>query len=188
MARPSRIDRLPAEVRELIGGLRRQGRTIDEILAKLQELDLGDDMPSRSGLGRHVKEIDAIAEEIQRSRTIAEAIVQRYGDEPTAKTSRLNMELMHSLINRMMFNDEGKLVTLDAKEAMFLATSMQKLAAAEKSDLDREAKRRKEFADKAAEVLDQAEAEISGAAATGRIVDPMEALRKVREDIYGIIG
>jgi len=56
MARPSSIERLPAELRELIGHLRERGRTIDEILAKLAELDVD---VSRSALGRHVQHLDA---------------------------------------------------------------------------------------------------------------------------------
>ena len=57
MARPSTIQRLPTEVRELIAELREEGRTIDEVLEKLRELRLD---VSRSALGRHVKQLDAI--------------------------------------------------------------------------------------------------------------------------------
>ena len=48
MARPSKIDRLPQELRDAIGDLRRQGRTIDEILAHLRSLGVGDVSPWQS--------------------------------------------------------------------------------------------------------------------------------------------
>jgi hypothetical protein len=56
MARPSTIDRLPAEVRELIARRRADGRTIDEIRATLADMDV---RPSRSALARHISELDA---------------------------------------------------------------------------------------------------------------------------------
>jgi DNA-binding transcriptional ArsR family regulator len=55
MAHMSTIRRLPAELREMIARLRQNGLTIDEIMAKLHELDVG---VSRSALGRHIKLLD----------------------------------------------------------------------------------------------------------------------------------
>jgi hypothetical protein len=80
MSGRSTVSRLPAEVRELIGRLRRDGRTIDEILAKLHELDVS---ISRSALARHTRKLDAIGAQLHHSRAIAEALVARF-DSPTA--------------------------------------------------------------------------------------------------------
>ena len=55
MPRRSTIKRLPKAIQERIGELREAGRTIDEILAKLAELDVE---VSRSALGRHVKALE----------------------------------------------------------------------------------------------------------------------------------
>lgn len=59
MARFSIVDRLPAAHRDLIGRLRRDGRTIDEILAELRmrEVPL-----SRSALGRYLRRLEAGSE------------------------------------------------------------------------------------------------------------------------------
>jgi hypothetical protein len=181
MGRPSRIDRLPADLRELIGRLRAGGRTIDEILAKLRELDVA---VSRSALGRHVKEVDAIAAEIQRSRGIAEAIVERFGDAPESRTARLNIELMHSQMMRLLVAEEGQTLTLEPQDAYFLSSALQKLAQAAKQDVERELKIRQEVVGKAA---DKAVAAADEQARKAGHILPPEALRAIREQVYGIV-
>lgn len=154
--RPSKVDRLPEEVRELIGKLRRNGRTIDEIMAKLGELDLvelgltEEDMPSRAGLGRHLAQLDAITQEMRRQQTIAEAMVERGLVMDQGQTAKLNVALAHGLLTRLMFTEEGQVATLDPEEAMFVARSIQSLASAAKADTDRELKVRTEMAKEAA--------------------------------------
>lgn len=183
MPRPSTIAKLPAELRDLIGTLRRDGRTIDEILAKLNELSAD---VSRSALGRHIQGLDAIVADIQRTRTIAGAIVERLGDEPESKTARLNIELMHGLVMKLMTaeGEDGKAVTLDAQDAYFAATALQRLAQASKTDVERELKLRKDIVGKAATAIDAAAAKVEKA--TGKKIDP-ETLRTIREEIYGLV-
>lgn len=183
MGRASSIRRLPGEVRELIADLRERGRTIDEVMEKLRELEVD---VSRSALGRHVKQLDAIGAEIRRSRAVAEALVKRYGEAPESRTARLNIELMHAFINKLMVTDDGQIVSLDAKEAMFVATAMQKLAQASKQDIDREALLRKEFVEKIDKKLAEAEAAVAGE--DGKPADPAKVLQRIREDVYGIFS
>ena len=57
MARTTKIKRLPKEIRDEIGRLRENGRTLQEIMAKLRELDVD---VSQTTLWRHVKQLDAI--------------------------------------------------------------------------------------------------------------------------------
>lgn len=154
--RPSKIDRLPEEVRELIGKLRRNGRTLDEIMAKLGELDLDAlglapvDMPSRTGMYQHLKQIDSITAEMHRQEAIAEAMVERGLVMDEGRTARLNVALAHGLLTRLMFTEEGRAATLDPEEAMFVAKSIQSLASAAKANTDRELKVRAEVAKEAA--------------------------------------
>lgn len=152
MSRQSTIKRLPSEIRQLIGELREKGKTIDEILEKLQELNVD---VSRSALGRHCQSIKAISERLKESRLVAEAVVKNLGDKSDSQISRLNIEMMHSLILKVMVNKDGEGVTLDSKDAMFLATSLQKLAQASKQDLERELQIRKEITDKAAQTIEK---------------------------------
>lgn len=154
MARhPSKVDQLPEEARDLIGRLRRQGRTLDEIMAKLTELDLDPEaMPSRSGLGRHLKEIAALTEEAHRQRMIAEAMVDRGLMMDEGRTAKVNISLAHGLLSRLMFTSEGQMATLDPEEAMFVAKSVQALVSAAKNDTERELKVREQMAKEAAKV------------------------------------
>jgi hypothetical protein len=154
LARKSSIDRLDEELRERIAQLRGQGRTIDEILGALRSLD-PDVEVSRSAMGRHVKNLDRIAEQVRQSRAVAEAIVRKFGDEPESKVARANIELGHALIMKCMVGEDGDMVTLDPEEAMFVASSIQKLAGAAKTDNDLRLAIRKEVAAEAAAAVDR---------------------------------
>lgn len=183
MTRKSSIDRLPPEIRETIGALRRQGRTIDEILAKLNELDVD---VSRAALGRYTKEIDRIAEEVHRNRAIAEALVDRFGEAPDNKAARMNIELMHSLITRIMFNEDG-MVSLEPQEAYFLATGLQRLAQAQKVDVDRMTKIREQLQAQVDARMKKVEGELAAEQAdTGAPADLQAALKRIREEVYGV--
>ena len=149
MSRLSSIDRLPEEVRERIGQLRREGRTIDEIMAKLAELVDAGEQPSRSAIGRHIKRIDVLGERIRASREMANALVDRLGDDGENKMLRLNAELMQSAVMNLLVGEDGEPVTLDAKDASFLATALQRIAGAAKTDADLTLKIREEAERKA---------------------------------------
>lgn len=152
---PSTIDKLPTEVRELIGRLREGGCTIDAILAKLTELDVE---VSRSALGRHIKGLSEVGEQLRRSREIATALVSRFGEDADNRVGRLNIELMHGILMDMLtgMDGDGKAapVTFDAEETMFLARSLQSLASAQKIDTDRLLKVRTETAKEAAKAVE----------------------------------
>lgn len=171
MARPSTIQRLPGELRELISDLRGKGRTIDEILSKLRELDVD---VSRSALGRHVKQLDKIGDEIRRSREVAEALVRQYGDAPESRAAKMNIELMHSLVTRLMISEDGERAEFEPREAMQMATALQKLVQASKQDVDRETLVRKEFARK----LDEAVAAAEEAGERGLSPERLAELRR----------
>jgi hypothetical protein len=135
----SKVTRLPPEARELVGTLLKNGRTLDEIMVKLRELDLPE-LPSRSGLGRWAKQHGAIVEEMQRQAAIGEALVTKFGQAGDNRTARLNIAMAQGLLTRLMFTEDGQIATLDAKEAMFLAGAIKDLVSASKSDTDREMK------------------------------------------------
>lgn len=156
----SKVARLPEEARVLVGSLLKAGRTLDEIMGKLQELALPvDDLPSRSGLGRWVKQHSAIVEEMQRQASIGEALVSRYGEAGDSRTARLNIAMAQGLLTRLMFTEEGQIAMLDAKEAMFLASAIKSLTGASRDDTDREMKiradERKKEQEKTAKAIEQ---------------------------------
>ncbi|NHZ48600.1 DUF3486 family protein [Nitratidesulfovibrio liaohensis] len=153
MPRKSTIKRLPPEVRERIGVLLGQGRTLDEILKALAALDVD---VSRSALHRYKQSIDKVRERIDRSRAVAEALVQRLGDAPESKTARMNVELMHSVILDIVSNAEAGGAEGDAEGgsddnsplnpmgAMLLAKALDHLTKASRTDADLIARIREE--------------------------------------------
>ena len=147
MARLSKIARMPAELRELIGRLREQGRTIDEIREHLSSLDVE---VTRATLGRHVQRIDAIAARVRESRAAAEAIVSRLGTGDETRTARLNIELMHASVMQLLAGEEGQSIVLDPENAMLLARTLRDLSTAARHDAEREIKVRREVAKEAA--------------------------------------
>lgn len=171
---PSSIDKLPPEVRETIGRLRTDhGFTIDQILEHLQSMEV---QVSRSALGRHVKGLAEVGEQLRHSREMATALVREFGAEPDDRVSRLNIELMHGVVMRLVTaqadGEGGDGLVLDAEEVMFLARSLKDLASAQKTDADRILKTRQEVAKAAAgKAVDTARARgISG--------DTVEAIRQ----------
>lgn len=150
--RPSSVDRLDPQIKDMIGKLRiDQGWTIDEILQKLKALDAN---VSRSALGRHVKSLEEIGAQLRHSREVANALVAQLGEAPEDKTAELNIELMHSMVLRLLTatNDEGdgQPIVLDAEQQMFMARTLQSLAGARKTNREMIRKEREEATKEAA--------------------------------------
>ncbi len=177
---PSSIDRSPPEIRELIGKLRRDGGcTIDEIMAKLGELDVE---LSRSAVGRHVKKLADVGERLRESRAIAEGLVDKFGDQPDNRLARVNLELMHDMVMRVVTAEavdeetgEASPVTFGPEDVMFLSRSLQSLASAQKTDADRMEKAIKAAQEKATK--DAVEKAVGAARSKGLSKDTVDAIR-----------
>lgn len=180
MARLSKADAWPSEIRELVGKLRSQGASIDAIRTKLLELEV--EVP-RSTLGRHIQELDEVIADLRKSREIAEAIGTRLDEKDGDAHSalRANIELLQSLTMRTMVAARGK--NVEAKEAKALSEVLRNLATASKVDLDRELKIRTEVQAKA---LAAAEKALAGD--EGKAIDREAVLKRIREEVYGIVG
>jgi hypothetical protein len=166
MARPSTIARLPSEIREAIGRLRDQGRTLDEILTHLQGMEV---TVSRSALGRHVQQMDKVGERLRRSRAISETLVRQLGDAPESQTARLNIEMMHSFLFDFLASaeegaEDGSEAALahvrDPKSVALMAEAVQRLTTASRQNAefvarleDRAAAKAKAGAARAAEAV-----------------------------------
>ncbi|QCN98904.1 DUF3486 family protein (plasmid) [Azospirillum argentinense] len=182
MARLSAADRWPPEIREQVGKLRAQGATIDAIRAKLLELDI--DVP-RSTLGREIKELDDVIRDIRQSREMAEAIGTRIDDRPASSTARANVELLQALTMRLLIASRGEAgqIEMDAKEAKAFSEVIRNLANASKVDLDQELKIREEMKAKAVAAVEKA---LEGGDA--KPIDKKAVLRRIREEVYGIVS
>ena len=141
--RPGTIDRLDPEIKRLISDLRiEKGWTIDQIREEL--LKLGQPV-SRSALARHTKSIEEIGAELRHSREMAKALVESAPVGDDAKIEQLNLELMHSMVLRLLTaTNAGEMITLDPENTMFLARALGQLAGARKTDADRRRKDREE--------------------------------------------
>lgn len=182
MARKSTVARLPKTIREKITKLCDGGRTLDEILAHLEELDPEIEI-SRSALGRHVKKQKQVAEQIRRSRQLAEAVGREFGDSETSEVGRTNIELLHSLLMKIMIGEEdGAEVSLDPKDAMFMSTAIEKLIKASKLSTEQQIKIREE-AEKQA--MKKAAAMVDDVASTDKGLSP-ETVEELKQKFLGI--
>lgn len=208
---PSKVDLLPATLREAVEALWRSNRyTLEQLAGFLADLAAGrrsmlppeldlavqvspDAVPSRSGLGRHVKGLDALAERLQRSRTVAEALVDRLGAEPESRTARLNIELMHATIQDLFRvaeepsedGDGAASVVFDPEAAMLVSRALKDLAAAKKSDADLTLRLKAELAKEMREKADRALAEAEGRAKAGGGTVDFATLRAALVGAYG---
>lgn len=174
MARPSKIDRLPEEVREAIGDLRRQGRTIDEILSHLRTLGVDD--VSRSGLGTHIQRIDRIGARMREQRAIAVALADQIGDQPD-KLAALNVELVHAAAFKLASAaDAEEGADLDVDDVATLSATLRNLAQARKLEGDRLVVAEKRAADKARR--EAAEAAAATAKSAGASADLIAKLTR----------
>ena len=82
--------------------------------------------------------------------------MERLGDRPESDQSRLNLELMHALMFKLLVPDGANEITLDLKQAYFLAKSLQALSSAEKANTDNAIKLREKFAEEQKQKLSKA--------------------------------
>jgi hypothetical protein len=188
MPRASSVRRLPPELREQIGALLDQGRTLDEITTHLNQL--GAEV-SRSALGRYKQHLDKVGEKLRRSREVAEALIAKLGNAPESKALRLNVELMHGVLMDLAIaaseegetgeGAEGKPVSLEPMGAMLLSKALDHLARASKAD-----------AELVAKIKEQAEASARKAAAETAVTAARkgglsaESADAIRREILGI--
>jgi hypothetical protein len=146
MARITRIDRLPAELRELIGRLRSEGQTHRAIHAALLERGV---TIAFSTLRDHLRKIDREGRELRRSRRQAEVLIERLGSAPEPSLAPFSVELLQARIMDMLTPRDGA-PELGVRDLRNLAAALATLASALKADAQREQVLRREFAREAA--------------------------------------
>lgn len=163
MARPTKVDRLPPQIRDAIADLRRAGHTLDEILTHLRGLGVTNEDVSRTGLYHHIVKLDELGEMMRQDRIMADALVAKFGDEPDDKTFRANIQMMQSLLLKLNVAERtGQINPFKPNEVMFLTSALKNLASAAKVDVDRIESHEKRAAAKA---VAQERARVSGAIA-----------------------
>jgi len=173
--RPSTVDKLDAEIRELIAQLRiDRGWTIDEIRAKLAELGQGH--ISRSALGRHVRGLEDVAADLKETQIFAEALAREAGGKSGSQLLDMNSQLLQANMFKLMLAEkDGEGVQLSSKEAKEFSEALRNIALTRKTELDvieRAEKRATEKATKAA-----AEKATTAARSKGLSQDTVDAIR-----------
>jgi hypothetical protein len=143
MGRKSSVDRAGPEVRDAIGRLLDQGRTLDEILAHLEGMSVE---VSRSALGRYTQKIAQAGEKVRQSQVISEAVIRRFGDGPENKAARLNIQLLQTAVFDLLMKDETE---ADADQALKLSKALSNLATASRADAELVEKAERRAADRA---------------------------------------
>ncbi|WP_165184741.1 phage protein Gp27 family protein [Caulobacter soli] len=181
---PSSIDRLPDEIQELIASKRRGGATIDQIM---EHLDLLNVDVSRSAVGRHVKTLAEIGEDLRRTEALSRFIVEKFGDEPDERVARASMRILQGVLMNLMVDrptdEEGLPIGVGVDEANKLALSLQRVMSAQRMDTERQIKIRAmakaEALEEAAKAVDQAARKMAG----GMTKDTIAA---IKSEILGV--
>lgn len=182
MGRKSSIDDLPdpilAQLKEKLG----KGKwSYDQVVEWLRAGGYG---ISRSAVGRYGKRFAAVAARLKESSVVADGLISELGEAATqGKTGEMLVQIMRTLsFERAMAIGDG--TDLDTKDLHFLCRAVKDLAAAQKIGTDRELAIRKETVRKAA---DKAEAIVGEEVRKIGQQLPPEALKRIREEIYGIV-
>lgn len=180
---PSSVDKLDAEVRELIAQLRiDKGWTIDEIRARLVEVGAGH--ISRSALGRHVRELEDVSADLKQTQIYAEALAREAGGKGGSQLLDMNSQLLQAnMFKLLLASQDGEGIQLSPKEAKEFSEALRNTALMRKTELDvieRAEKRAGEKATKAA-----AEKAVDVARSKGL---SKEALEDIRKGVLGLAG
>jgi len=179
MAKPSKIDQLPKELKNLLNKLLKGGSSIDDITKHLNEM--GADV-SRSGVGRHKQKIDKMRDRIKETNAITEALAENLGSDVTDNASRVTIELVRTLVMGLMTSRSGE---MDVKSLKLLTESVRNLETASKLSADRELKIKEEVKKEIAEKAKQIAKDVEVKAKSDGMSD--DHVEFIKEKIFGMV-
>lgn len=184
--RHSKVSALPQEVREAVHRAILAGRTYEEIVEHLRGLaDQGEiapeEVPSRSGLGRYGKEFLARMERLRIVQEQARAIVEEAAGSGLVLEEAATSLALNEIMTLMMIPKGGETLTphVVAQIATAIARLQSSSATRERARIEVRKEMQKQVKGKLNALAHQAQRE-------GAHLDA-ETLRRVREEIYGII-
>lgn len=177
MGRKSAVSRLDPRIREAVDAAIREGRaTLDEIVALIQAMG---GQASRTAVWRYQRKAEAMMERYRQAQAIAKVWVGKLEEDPQSDVGRLLSEMLRTVAFRQLQDLGEESAEVAPMDTMLLAKALDHLARADKASAEREIRVRKELAAKLSKL--EAQAERAG----GRL--ELEDLRRVREEIYGVI-
>ena len=185
MPRKGSVDRLPPAIRARIGELL-ETHTLDQVMAHLEEMQVD---VSRSALGRYSKRMATAGEKLRRSRSVAEALVRRYGEQPESKVAKLNIELVHgAILDLFMAAEEGEedeeggaKPVINPAAAMQVAKALEHLTKASRHDVEFIEKAERRAAEKATKDAATAVERVAKERGIGK-----ETLDAIKAGIFGV--
>lgn len=184
MPRKSKIETLAPDLRQAIDVKLSDPRfTLDMLVDHVKAMGLPEEI-SRSALHRRQQTIAVVGERIRRSKDIADALVDKFGEAPDDKAGRLNRQFVQSAIMDILSasDDDGEPIQLTPNQVMALSKALGELARAEKSDTDRMIRMRKEVAsevaNKAADVTERELKKLPGIS--------KDAVAAIRHQVLGV--
>jgi hypothetical protein len=160
MARKAEIAKLADELRKAIDEKLADPRyTLDELVVEVRKIAPPDAAGlSRSALQRRQQDISIVGERIRRSKDIADALVEKFGEADDDTLARLNNQVVQTTIMELLAaaDEDGQPVTLSTKQIADLCKGLSELARAKKTEADRFLKVRAETAEKTITAVDGA--------------------------------
>lgn len=163
---------------------RTQTDIYQEFVAKLQAVDreyrgeLDIRIPSFTAFNRYSIRLATMTRRLDETREIATAIAGKFDAKASDDLTLIAAEAIKTLIFELLTSagESG----IDPKGAMALASALHKANQAQSVSFETKRKVETDFKDKVEKAVDAAEKVQSGSAIG------LEAIRKIREDIYGI--
>lgn len=142
MGRRSSIEQLPGELADLCHRLIREGRTIEDITDKLNELDAD---VSRSAVGRYVKSARDQMRQYQDATAVAGQWVAQLGENPSGDVGALLAEMLKTVAFQTLATmapetDGSKARPTKPMDIMLLAKAIRDLEATSKANIERREK------------------------------------------------
>ncbi|MGD9539078.1 MAG: DUF3486 family protein [Alphaproteobacteria bacterium] len=188
MGRKSKITQLPNELREALDKLVHDGRwTQQQITAHLNgliALTPGVEPVSQSSVNRYAARMEEAGRRIRQAREVAKVWVGKLGEEPESEVGRLLIETLRT----MAF--DAATTAIEGNQAASpdligkLSMSIRDLERAAAFSAARELAVQKEMAKRAVQAVERAAKVV--AQTGGQKMSP-ETLRRIREEIYGLV-
>ncbi len=151
--RMSRIEQLPAAIKDRVDSLLREGVSQAEIIRRLEAplREAGEPPLSHAGLNRYATKMAEVGAEIREYRAIAEAWRSKFGEQPVSDLGQLTGEVLSTLAFKAALraseasnDDDDSAIDVEAIGALALA--LQRVERAAETSTRREKELREAYA------------------------------------------
>jgi hypothetical protein len=180
MGRRGSIEVLDPRLKQAIDAALSEGRaTLDEIVAMIRGMG---GQVSRSAVGRYKQGFEESLTRYREAQEVAGKWVAQFQADPKSDVGRLLAEMCKTLAFQTMaaVNEDGGQV--DMLELSRLARAVKALTDTDRVKAELEAR----LAERVKGAVDRAVAGAEAEAKDGRI--PAAALKRIREEVYGVVG